>query len=411
MNINIKNSLMMGRRIRIEESGLLAEKKQDRCSEESTPKRQKAPQTVSQESQTQEARSSPILLTQDTNNEVAWDWQSPQTKTKQKSRPESSSTPKRTRIVHKKRTSNSPLVYKPFKKRIIKKEDSSSIDKWKNEFLALTAQIETRESHEAENVELNGISDEIIFDDDDLEDDVIIISDILEDPPVNQSGEKDRESLEDLFNDSINEETMLRCSQEIEAKLNIGPPKEVPLADVRKSPVSTPSRFKKHKSEPIDKNSRINQEVSQEFKASELFDLYDIDFPDDSFDDLVKAACAQASKYEDTTAGKSEKVGKLGKLEKSEARGGNFNSRAETDTRGLGRGFQGRAPVQGTSDGIQRSSQMPYGSDRRFFKSRNRSDSSFDTSSRLSSMASCSGIGVGSRGGKTSSSIKGRRRW
>ncbi|XP_015109222.1 uncharacterized protein LOC107036027 [Diachasma alloeum] len=420
MNVNIKSSLMLDRRIRIEENGLLEDRRPERHPpEQSTPKR---PKPQSQDALTQEYRTSPLLLTQDTNNEVAWDWQSPQTKTKPKAKPEASSTPKRPRLVHKKRNSNSPLVYKPFKKRIIKREDSASLDQWKNEFLALNARIETVASHESstENVELNEIADELVFDDDfENENDVIVITDSPDDPKITKVDSKEKESLEDLFNDSLNDESMLRCSQEIEAKLNIGPARGSSAPkNPQKPPVSAPSpsasRFKKHKSEPIDKNpSRDLGASSKDFKASDFIDLDDLVFPDDSFDDLVKAACATTAKYEDTTTGKQkEERSETVSVGSSGSSGGGSGSGHQR------KDFQGKMSAKGTSAVPQRANmqrggfsgnrgapgtQMASGNDRRFFKSRNRSDSSFDSSSRLSSMNSYSGFSVGARGGKTSS--------
>lgn len=350
-------------------------------------------------------------------------------------------------------------MYKPFKKRIIKHDDIASIDKLKSDFMALDAQIETVTSHETstENIDSNDISDEIIFDDfeDDDCNEVEIVSVSYRDPPkdiavVTSSTDvhvdsKDKESLEDLWNDSMNDESMLRCSQEIEAKLNLGPAKStkevkncltpvlkvppkpeisIPPKPISKNSVPSPStsKFKKYKSEPIDKNSSVNQRnASKDFKSTEFIDLEDFDM-DDSFDDLMRVACAQAAKYDDNG------TSTLKLLSAKASSTNSSNTKIESVKEPVINQkkpyykpiMQAKPPAPSQRSGasiisnesqranlasntVTASTQSASSGDRRFFKSRNRSDSSFE-SNRLGTSASYSGVGTGSRGGKTGTS-------
>jgi hypothetical protein len=172
---------------------------------------------------------SPIFpCTQEGGNEVAWDWQSSLNKT-----PESRNnkqnvqfeTPKRTKLLQRKRNSNSPLLYKPHKRKTIKMENIENIGQFAAELQALDEKV--RFIKQTDNKNPGGL--------------------IEEKPPTltNLNSEEVRRilnkeqnciekvdnhdnvgkndvsgSYDDLFDDSI-DDSMARCTQEIEEKFNL----------------------------------------------------------------------------------------------------------------------------------------------------------------------------------------------
>ncbi|XP_011352583.2 uncharacterized protein LOC105288203 isoform X5 [Ooceraea biroi] len=110
----------------------------------STPLR-KMQSTNAEESPDLDGYPSPIFpCTQEGGNEVAWDWQSSLNKTpegrskKQKAQFE---TPKGTKLLQRKRNSNSPLLYKPLKRKTIKMEHMENIGQFAAELQALNEKV------------------------------------------------------------------------------------------------------------------------------------------------------------------------------------------------------------------------------------------------------------------------------
>ncbi|CAD6232057.1 GSCOCG00001723001-RA-CDS [Cotesia congregata] len=177
-----------------------------------------------------------FTLTQDKNQDVSWDWNGTP-KSKKNDR-----TPKRTKLVHKKRLSNSPLLYNSTKRKIIRKDNTNNLDKLKADMIALQATITQEknasnsraeqsnngnhidnDSDNDDNDNDDNITEELEFDDDFNDESVLVVS---LPAPANTHGagdNKNNENIDDMFDDSMND-IMIRCSQEIEKSLNITPP-------------------------------------------------------------------------------------------------------------------------------------------------------------------------------------------
>ncbi|XP_044576280.1 probable serine/threonine-protein kinase DDB_G0282963 isoform X2 [Cotesia glomerata] len=307
-----------------------------------------------------------FTLTQDKNQDVSWDWNGTP-KSKKNDR-----TPKRTKLVHKKRISNSPLLYNSTKRKIIRKDNTNNLDKLKADMIALQATItqEKNASNSRAEQSNNGnhidndsdnddndddlnIPEELEFDDDFNDESVFVVSlpvDSLPAPAnIHGAGDnKNNENIDDMFDDSMND-TMIRCSQEIEKSLKITPPKSKsnktnnPLNSVNSSsrskslnefvnsagtskcqpqssykniPASKPQNYLhaqtlafklvseqsnakliKHKSEPINNSSNggVNPQkntsnVPVKNNCNENTESIDDGFLDDSFDDFF-ASC------------------------------------------------------------------------------------------------------------------------
>lgn len=166
-------------------------------------------------------RCSPILIpcTQDV-NEVAWDWHSSISKPSDKEASEFDqvNTPKRNNILQKKRNSNSPLLYKPFRRKLVKEENIESIGKFAAELKALTEKMKSIQRNDEDHlVNKDHKEDEVV---DQVEEDEISIRIALDSSTSNfvKTGPKISTSMEELFDESI-EDSLVRCSQEVEAKL------------------------------------------------------------------------------------------------------------------------------------------------------------------------------------------------
>nr|XP_003705212.1 PREDICTED: dentin sialophosphoprotein-like [Megachile rotundata] len=179
---------------------------------------------------------SPISLpcTQDGGNEISWDWQTPSTKTsseKFKSKNSHVQTPKRSKHLQKKRNSNSPLLPKPLKRKQVKMENIENIGKLTAELKALTEKMKNIQENcnndvipDRNDTEYESDSKLLIEFDTEINNDIMIeivdndkskISEVI----MNNNNKKGS-SYEDLFDDSI-DDSMVRCSQEIEEKLNL----------------------------------------------------------------------------------------------------------------------------------------------------------------------------------------------
>jgi len=173
---------------------------------------------------------SPIFpCTQEGGNEVAWDWQSSLNKT-----PESRNnkqniqfeTPKRTKLLQRKRNSNSPLLYKPHKRKTIKMENIENIGQFAAELQALDEKV--RFIKQTDNKNPSGLMEEKppILANMNSEEEIARIPNeeqncIEKVDNHDNIGKNDAsESYDDLFDDSI-DDSMARCTQEIEEKFNL----------------------------------------------------------------------------------------------------------------------------------------------------------------------------------------------
>ena len=175
-------------------------------------------------------RVSPIFLpmTQDGGNEVAWDWQSPVTKSKNeksKTNGESSSTPKRKNFHLQKRNLNSPLLYNPIKRKLLKSDgEKESVDKFTEKMRALSEQIKTvpkdNENRETlvENENLSESEDDLFTQIDMGK--LVEFDSKLDENPIPKKDTVAKMSFDDLFDESLNE-SMVKCSQEVEEKLKL----------------------------------------------------------------------------------------------------------------------------------------------------------------------------------------------
>lgn len=167
---------------------------------------------------------SPLLLpcTQEGGNEVAWDWHNSLKKTpesKNKRKIIHCETPKGTKILHKKRNSDSPLLYKPLKRKTINLEN---IGQFAAELQALTKKMSVIKHNDEDYSNNQVVKIEPIIADTSYKEEVPI----NEDNKQNSIGEiNDHNNVikevnyDDLFDDSIDDD-IIRCTQEIEEKLN-----------------------------------------------------------------------------------------------------------------------------------------------------------------------------------------------
>ncbi|XP_029045523.2 uncharacterized protein LOC114877300 isoform X1 [Osmia bicornis bicornis] len=178
---------------------------------------------------------SPISLpcTQDGGNEISWDWQTTSSKNSYSNKPQSNlnETPKRTKQLQKKRNSFSPLLQKPLKRKQIKMENIENIGKLTAELKALSERMKDMQqncnNHVTENKDGGECESEnklLIGFDTEINDDIMI--QVVDNHKSNvdtiaiNNNIKKSSSYEDLFDDSI-DDSMVRCSQEIEEKLNL----------------------------------------------------------------------------------------------------------------------------------------------------------------------------------------------
>ncbi|KAL2732480.1 bromodomain-containing protein -like [Vespula maculifrons] len=184
----------------------------------STPFQKKHPTDNIEDSPEPDYHCSPISVpcTQD-GNEVAWDWQNSTKPLFVRSKTENDhlATPKQTRILQKKRNSNSPLLHKPLRRRLVKADNIESIGKFAAELKALTEKMKTIQRNDEDYIE-NDINNKDKIENHQGKDE----SDILIVLEENTSANKISTSLEELFDESI-EDSMVKCSQEIEEKFNL----------------------------------------------------------------------------------------------------------------------------------------------------------------------------------------------
>lgn len=185
---------------------------------------------------------SPILppYTQEGGNEVAWDWQSSVSRTPENRRQNvQCETPKRAKLLQRKRNSNSPLLHKPLKRKTIKMENIENIGQFAAELQALNERMRVIKSNDKshpndcikkkeEEVPTNASSKENVLE---IKDDKqTSVGGSGNDNKQNGSGRKNDHdnankkemsgSYDDLFDDSVDDD-MIRCTQEIEEKFNL----------------------------------------------------------------------------------------------------------------------------------------------------------------------------------------------
>ncbi|XP_072749601.1 uncharacterized protein [Anoplolepis gracilipes] len=204
------------------------QKDKSAISNHSTPVTSKQNPNNAEESLESDHYQSPILppCTQEGGNEVAWDWQTSLKKT-----PESRSkghdvceTPKGTKLLHKKRSSDSPLLYKPLKRKTINMENIENIGQFAAELQALTKKMSVIKHNDQDPLNNQVEKEEPILADTSYKEE----RSANEDNEQNSIGKindhddvnnKKEVNYDDLFDDSIDDD-MIRCTQEIEEKLN-----------------------------------------------------------------------------------------------------------------------------------------------------------------------------------------------
>ena len=205
-----------------------------RVSGHSTPIRRKEYTYNVEDSPELDYRCSPISLpcTQDGGNEIAWDWQVPgRSNSNENTKAHNSlvETPKRTKQLQKKRNSNSPLLQKPLKRKQVKMENMENMGRLTAELMALTEKMKSMQQM-CENPtavkedsvkfeEESRLFTELDIDSSDALSEVGINKDKTEFITVD-SNHKKGSNYADLFDDSV-DDSMIKCSQEIEEKLNL----------------------------------------------------------------------------------------------------------------------------------------------------------------------------------------------
>lgn len=192
----------------------------------STPIRQKPSSDDAEDSSNLDYSPNPILLpcTQDGGDEVAWDWQNSLNKTpnsRNNKQIVQSETPKGTKLFQRKRNSDSPLLCKPLKRKTIKMESIEHIGQFAAELQALSEKVRIIKQNDQNDLE-DSIKEESITVN--TTNNEKVKSNIV-DNKENCTAEtniinKRSASYDDLFDDSI-DDSMARCTQEIEEKLNL----------------------------------------------------------------------------------------------------------------------------------------------------------------------------------------------
>ncbi|XP_066592667.1 kinesin-related protein 8-like isoform X2 [Prorops nasuta] len=217
-----------------------------------------------------------LPLTQDGTNEVVWDWQNSLPSTVNNRGSFSSDTPKRRKLLQKKRNSNSPLLYKPPKRKLVKEKEMESMGQWKAELQALSEKVKTIQETEDinicndRNLKENSNGTELIVDVNVYNSDNSTKMDSNTDDSTSQ---KESADYSELFDDSI-DESMMICSQEIESKFQ-----SCAIADAC----------------IITNNYTYEQTSCVQKIKSEKSNSILLDFPDDSFDDCL-ANCIEDDK-------------------------------------------------------------------------------------------------------------------
>ncbi|XP_032668127.1 uncharacterized protein LOC116842682 [Odontomachus brunneus] len=228
----------------------------------STPIRQKPSSDNAEDLSNLDYSPNLILLpcTQDGGNEVAWDWQNTLNKTpnsRNKKQIVQSETPKGTKAFQRKRNSDSPLLCKPLKRKSIKMESIEHIGQFAAELQALNEKVRIIEENDLED----SIKEEssIVYRSNNEK-----VKSSVVDNKENCTVEtniicKRSASYDDLFDDSI-DDSMARCTQEIEEKLNL-------IVVKGSSNVHSQSNIKKEKLSPTN-NTTVQISATQSKESS-----------------------------------------------------------------------------------------------------------------------------------------------
>ncbi|KAJ8673444.1 hypothetical protein QAD02_004706 [Eretmocerus hayati] len=170
---------------------------------------------------------SPIgTLTQHTPNEVGWDYHRPTIKDdnkKSSSSTDLNKTPKRSVHLSKKRNSNSPLLYKPVKKKLIQEKQQESMAGFMAELKAIEEKTKKKGEKSAEAADkVDDLESQLVIDmnsqnadDSDMR---LQVSTNTDESPKSNRLLIVNKNLNVLLDDSIDEEMVL-CSQEVEERV------------------------------------------------------------------------------------------------------------------------------------------------------------------------------------------------
>ena len=287
---------------------LLTTPKSKLMSGHSTPIRNKI-KTDSSDSPELVYNESPIEpLTQNPPNEVGWDYQRPIGKEDDVKITDSidiSRTPKRNHLLSKKRNSNSPLLYKPLKKKLIQEEQKQVIAGFMAELKAIEINAKKigEQNTDPQKTDTEQESQLIVEMDSQPSDESDIklqVSANTDESPGQSKIAVTNKNYEALLDDSI-EEVMVMCSQEVEAKefemqkaQNIIPPQQYSSNSSREKSSSRTSLNSSSEKVPSNKskenvqpsNGNIFNDMSSKSSSSSKAESGSLEIPDDSLDEL-----------------------------------------------------------------------------------------------------------------------------
>jgi len=206
----------------------------------STPRKQNT-NADAQESPNFDYISPSLILppcTQEGGNEVTWDWQSslrtPENKNKNKKQNVQCETPKGTKLLQRKRNSNSPLLHKPLKRKTIKIENIENIGQFAAELQALNERMrvikQDDKNHSGDCVKeeeaptLRNTSRETEIKDD-KQNNIGEYSNeqksVRETNEHNNTSKKESSGSYDYYFDDSVDDDIIRCTQEIEEKISL----------------------------------------------------------------------------------------------------------------------------------------------------------------------------------------------
>ncbi|XP_003426941.1 uncharacterized protein LOC100680074 [Nasonia vitripennis] len=251
-------------------------------------------------------------LTQHPPSEVGWDYQRPINKDEEEvnvpNPMEITKTPKRGVLLAKKRNSNSPLLYKPLKKKLIQEEQQESMAGFVKELKAMEMKAKEMKDKKGEKFETQPKTEDrpvesqlVVEMDTQPSDD----SDIKLQISSPQQGEISMaaKNYDVLLDDSI-EDIMIMCSQEVEAK-EFGNQKNQPVTETKNQPNANVSKEKisvkpspnsslekmfsnlaKENIQPLNNTDKFVSDTSSKSSSVSKVDSASLEIPDDSFDDF-----------------------------------------------------------------------------------------------------------------------------
>ncbi|XP_011867548.1 PREDICTED: uncharacterized protein LOC105561823 isoform X2 [Vollenhovia emeryi] len=181
---------------------------------------------------------SPSLMlfpcTQEGGNEVAWDWQSSLSRSpenRNKRRNVQCETPKGTKLLQRKRNSNSPLLHQPLKRKTMKLQNIENIGQFAAELQALNEKMRVIKQNDREHSNVcvkreeastNACVEEEMSKVRDERSNADARSNVGETTDRTDAVKKEAAngSYDDLFDDSVDDD-MIKCTQEIEKKFSL----------------------------------------------------------------------------------------------------------------------------------------------------------------------------------------------